>query len=116
MKASDKNISSSKSNGEFPEKKDILEGKKKLLEVYLLISALVIATTQTTTFLIAINTSINETLYHQSKLYTKGVIGSSNLAFFLLLFLLIVYYCDFFDNSLLYTFLFVYSLPILFSS
>lgn len=100
---------------EDKKKKDVLEGKKKLLEIYVFVSALIIASIQTTTSLIAVNTSINEAVYKSTVLYVRGIVGLSNISFFFFIFLLILYYTKVFDEQLPFTAFLITSISIFFS-
>lgn len=94
----------------------VLEDKKKLLEIYVITSGLIIASIQNTSTLIAINTSENETTYNYTISHAKIIIGISNLTFFLFIFLVLMYYMKTFDKSIKFTtfllYLFLYSLVI----
>ena len=95
--------------------KKVLEDKKKLLEIYIIISGLIIASIQSTSTLIAINTSINEVAYKETILFTKATIGTSNLVFLLLVFLILIYYTKTFDENLVFTTFLVILISIFFS-
>lgn len=105
-----------KTNDVSNDKKDqILKEKKKLLEIYALVSGLIITSIQATSSLIAINTSVNGTAYNDTISATKTIIEYSNLAFFLFIFLILLYYTKTFDDDLLFTTFLVTSISIFFS-
>ena len=113
---SETNATSNDTKNMTPEdKRKLLEDKKKLLEIYVFVSGLIVASTQTTTALIAVNLSANETIYKSTILITKAIIGTSNIAFFLFIFLLLIYYTKTFDEDLKFTTLLVTLLSIFFS-
>lgn len=93
----------------------VLEDKKKLLEIYVIASGLIIASIQSTSTLITINTSANETIYNNEILSAKIIIGMSNLTFFLFIFLVLMYYMKTFDKSIKFTTFFIVLISIFFS-
>jgi hypothetical protein len=95
--------------------KQIFENKNKLLEIYIIASGLIIAATQSTISLISINTSANVSNYSSTIETTKSLIECSNLAFFLLLFVVLVYYTGMFNDNVSYTILYTTIISISFS-
>jgi len=93
----------------------IQKGKKKLLEIYVIACGLIIASIQSTGSLLAINTSANAIDYNNIISATKTLISNSNLAFFLFLFVILVYYTGMFDESVEFIALFTTLISIFFS-
>jgi hypothetical protein len=98
------------------DKKQILEGKKKLLEIYVIASGLIIASTQSTISLIAINTSANASDYYTTISTTKTIITDSNICFFFLLIFLMIYYTGMLDKILGFVLIYSICISIFFSN